>query len=251
MEQIGERLVWYFIPFTDIPIPMNGINVMTIFNTLLVIAALWGLLWLGVRKQALIPGRGQMTVELIAGAFEGLVESSLEMPTRQENRKFFPLVTCLFVYLALANCMGFFPTNALDAPTGDINTTLSLGIMGMVIATVCGLRSKGVKGYVEDLLGPMWSQPGAGIGAQIAGKLSSIIFFPLNIIGEMSKVVSISFRLFGNMIGGSIIIIVVSQLLFNIIMPIPLTGFFVFFQGIIHAFVFTMLTLTYIAVAIK
>jgi len=91
----------------------------------------------------------------------------------------------------------------------------------------------------------MWAEPG------IAGKLSAVFFFPLNVIGELSKIVSISFRLFGNIIGGSIIIIVVSQLTYNLVVPIGLDLFFVFFVGVIQAFVFTMLTLTYISVGIK
>jgi F-type H+-transporting ATPase subunit a len=67
----------------------------------------------------------------------------------------------------------------------------------------------------------------------------------------MAKVVSISFRLFGNIIGGSIIITVVSTLVFHMVLPVGLDLFFVFFVGTVQAFVFTMLTLTYIAVAIK
>ena len=97
----------------------------------------------------------------------------------------------------------------------------------------------------------MWSQPEAGFGAQIAGKLSALFFFPLNVVGELSKIISISFRLFGNIIGGGIIIIVVSHLTYSLVLPLFLDGFFVFFVGTVQAFVFTMLTLTYIAVAIK
>jgi F-type H+-transporting ATPase subunit a len=85
----------------------------------------------------------------------------------------------------------------------------------------------------------------------VAGKLSTLFFFPLNIIGEISKVVSISFRIFGNILGGAIIITVVSHLTFYFVFPIGLNLYFVFFVGLVQAFVFTMLTLTYIAVGIK
>jgi F-type H+-transporting ATPase subunit a len=147
--------------------------------------------------------------------------------------------------------MGFFPTALFEEPTADINCTMALGIMAIAIATYCGVKAKGVGGYISELMGPMWSQEGATGGAWIAGKLSALFFFPLNIIGEMAKVVSISFRLFGNIIGGSIIIVVVSTLVFNFGLPIGLDLFFIFFVGTVQAFVFTMLTLTYIAVAIK
>lgn len=245
MEHIGERLIWYYVPFTDIAMPFGGLNVLTVFNTIVTMVTLWVLFWLGARKRAEVPGRGQAVVELIVGAFDGLVASSLEFEQREANRKFFPLITALFVFLLLSNYIGFLPTHYFEEPTADINTTLSLGIMGMAIATYCACRSKGVLGYLEELCGPMWAEPG------IAGKLSAVFFFPLNVIGELSKIVSISFRLFGNIIGGSIIIIVVSQLTYNLVVPIGLDLFFVFFVGVIQAFVFTMLTLTYISVGIK
>lgn len=251
MEHIGERLILHYWPGTNTPIPMGGLNTLTIFNTLVVMAVLWLLFWLGARRLSRVPGRGQMMVELVVGAFDDLVASSLELETRQANRKFFPLVTSLFLFLVLSNFMGFLPTHYFEEPTADINTTLALGIMAVFLATVCGVRAKGAWGFFEELLGPMWSQEGASRGAQIAGKLSTLFFFPLNVIGELSKVVSISFRLFGNIIGGGIIIIVVSHLVYNILFPIGLDLFFVFFVGTIQAFVFTMLTVTYIAVAIK
>jgi F-type H+-transporting ATPase subunit a len=74
---------------------------------------------------------------------------------------------------------------------------------------------------------------------------------PLNIIGELSKVISISFRLFGNIMGGTIIILVVSHLVFSLVLPPFLNAFFVIFIGAIQAFVFTMLTLVYIAVQVN
>ena len=74
---------------------------------------------------------------------------------------------------------------------------------------------------------------------------------PLNIIGELSKVVSISFRLYGNIMGGSIIILVVSDLVYGLVLPPALNAFFGLFVGTIQAFVFTMLTLVYISVQTK
>lgn len=252
MESIGDRLIWYYVPFTDVEIPFGGVNILTIVNALIVMGVLFGLSFLAVRKFARIPGRGQYLIEQYVSAFDNLVTSSLELETRQANRKFFPLIGALFMFLLLSNFMGFPPTNFFQEPTADINCTLSLGIMGAVIATWCAIRVKGIGGYIEELLGPMWSQEDATGGAKIAGKLSAIFFFPLNVIGEMAKVVSISFRLFGNIIGGGIIIIVVSTLVYNFSwLALGLDLFFIFFVGTVQAFVFTMLTLTYIAVAIK
>lgn len=251
MESIGERLVWYYVPFTDIPIPFGGLNVLTVFNTLVVMGVLWTLLYLGARRLTLVPGRGQVMVEMFFGAFDNLVAASLEYDTRAENRKFLALIASLFAFLLLSNFMGFFPTDWFEEPTADINTTLSLGVMGMVIATYCAIKVKGVGGYFKELLGPLWEQEDAAGMALVMGKLSALFFFPLNVIGELAKIVSISFRLFGNILGGGIIIVVVSHLIYNMVLPIGLDMFFIFFVGTVQAFVFTMLTLTYIAVAIK
>ena len=251
MEHIGERLIWHYLPGTDIPIPMGGVNVLTVLNTIIVMVFLWAVLWLAVRKQAKIPGGGQILVEKFIVGFDNLVASSLELPTPQANRKFLPLIASLFLFLIIANFMGFPPSRLCDQPTADISCTLALGRRAMGIATYCGIKAIGARGYFEEMLGPMWSQEDAKGLANVAGKLSALFFFPLNVIGEMAKVVSISFRLFGNIIGGAIIIIVVSTLTFQFLFPIPLQLFFIFFVGAVQAFVFTMLTLTYIAVAIK
>ena len=88
---------------------------------------------------------------------------------------------------------------------------------------------------------------------KVAGQrgIGEIDVSKLNVVGELAKVVSISFRLFGNILGGGIIIVVVSNLIYYMFLPIGMDLFFVFFVGTVQAFVFTMLTLTYIAVAIK
>lgn len=252
MDQIGDRLVWYYVPFTDFPLPMNGINILTVFNSVIVIVALFALSRYAVRRFAMVPGRGQYVVEQVVGMFDNLVSSSLEFETQEKNRRFLPLIVGLFVYLLVSNCMGFLPLAFFQEPTADINTTLGLGMMGMTVATYCSIRLKGIKVYFEELLGPMWSQEGATGMAMIAGKASALFFFPLNVIGEIAKVVSISFRIFGNILGSGIIVIVIANLVFYFSpLLVGMNFFFIFFIGIVQAFVFTMLTLTYVAVAVK
>jgi len=252
MDQIGDRLVWYYVPFTDIEIPMNGINILTLVNSLIVMGALFAFFRYAVSRLSLMPGRAQYVAEQFVGMFDDLVSSSLELETREQNRKFLPFISVLFIYLLVSNCMGFWPTSYLQEPTADINTTLGLGILGMTIAIYCGVRAKGVIGYFAELLGPLFAQEDATGFAWVMGKLSALFFFPLNVIGEIAKVVSISFRIFGNILGSGIIIVVISTLIYSFSpMLIGMNLFFVFFIGIVHAFVFAMLTLTYIAVAIK
>ncbi|MFW6334945.1 MAG: F0F1 ATP synthase subunit A, partial [Desulfosalsimonas sp.] len=142
-----------------------------------------------------------------------------------------PMIIALFIFLLFCNLIGMIPH--MYEPTNDLNTPLSLGIMGFFIAHYAGIRQKGLKKYLKTYVEP--------------------IFFmaPLNIIGELSKVISISFRLFGNIMGGTIIVLVVSHLVFSLVLPPFLTAFFVIFIGAIQAFVFTMLTLVYIAVQVN
>lgn len=252
MDQIGDRLVWYYVPFTDFEIPMNGVNILTLVNALIVMGGLFVFCRYAVHNIALVPGRAQYVLEQFVAMFDNLVSSSLELETREQNRTYLPLILVLFMYLIPANCMSFLPTNFFQEPTADINTTLGLGLLGMTVAVFSGIRAKGAVGYVAEMMGPLFTQEDAKGFAWILGKLSALYFFPLNVVGEMAKVVSISFRIFGNIIGSGIIIIVISTLIYSFSpMLIGMNLFFIFFIGIVHAFVFAMLTLTYIAVAIK
>jgi F-type H+-transporting ATPase subunit a len=200
-------------------------NLDSIVMSWIVIAILLTFGTLAVRKRDLIPKRIQIIGELIVGQLYQLTEDAMD---KEKADKFGPLVVALFLFLTLSNWLGIIPH--LDEPTKDLNTPLALGIMGFVIAHFVGIRSKGLKAYLAEYFQPF------------------IIMMPLNIIGELAKIVSISFRLFGNIMGGAIIILVVSHLTFSIVLPPFLNAFFGLFVGTIQAFVFTMLTIVYISV---
>jgi F-type H+-transporting ATPase subunit a len=183
---------------------------------------------LAARKKSILPGPVQVVGELFVNFLYGLTEDALG---EEMSKKYAPMICALFMFLLLSNWLGVIPH--LEEPTKDLNTPLSYGLMGFVLAHHAGIKAKGLKQYLKDYCEPMF------------------IMAPLNIIGEMAKVVSISFRLFGNIMGGSIIILVVSYLTFSIITPPFLNAFFGAFVGTIQAFVFTMLTLVYIAVQVN
>ena len=256
MGEIGRRLVWESI--LGVQIPMGGINPRTVVYSWMVMAAIFIISRLIVRRLSEVPGRAQVVLEMFVGAFDSLVSESLELPTARDNRKYLALIASLFIFLIISNMLGFLPGTELlylvvhghdgeggllwffsevEEPTADINTTLGLGIMGFCIAIYSGIRAKGVLKWFLELFEPLpWYIP---------------LFFPLNVVGELAKIVSISFRLFGNIIGGSIILLIVSNLIYYFLLPVPLDFFFIFFVGAVQAFVFTILTLTYITVAIK
>jgi len=203
-------------------------NTETILMTWIVMAILILFGFLATRNLGFIPNPFQVVGELFVKAFYDLTKDALD-----ENmvKTYFPLICTLFMFLLLSNWLGMFPK--LSEPTKDLNTPLGLGIMGFFIAHHAGIKTKGFKNYLKEYFQP--------------------IFFmaPLNVIGELAKVVSISFRLYGNILGGAIIILVVSHLIYSLVLPPFLIAFFSLFIGTIQAFVFTMLTLVYISVQVK
>ncbi|MCF8077671.1 MAG: F0F1 ATP synthase subunit A [Desulfobacterales bacterium] len=213
-------------------IPVEGytltFNLEAIIMAWIVIAVLIVFGFLASRKQERLPGTLQLFGEMIVTALYGLTEDALD---KNLARKYAPLVCALFMFLLLSNWIGMIPH--MHEPTKDLNTPLSLGIMGFVIAHTAGIRSKGFKAYIKEYFQPIF------------------FMMPLNLIGEIAKIVSISFRLFGNIMGGSIIILVVSYLVYSIVLPPFLAAFFGLFVGAVQAFVFTMLTVVYISVQVK
>ena len=179
-------------------------------------------------KRDLLPKPMQVLGELIISQLYELTEDALG---REKSKTYAPLICALFMFLLLSNWIGIVPH--LEEPTKDLNTPLSLGIMGFVLAHFAGIKTKGFKEYSKEYFQPIF------------------FMMPLNLIGELAKVVSISFRLFGNIMGGSIIILVVSHLTYSFVLPPLLNAFFGLFVGAIQAFVFTMLTLVYVSVQVK
>jgi F-type H+-transporting ATPase subunit a len=213
-------------------IPLFGrdmtFNLEAIAMTWVVIALLIAFGFYASRKKGILPGRLQVVGELFVEQLYGLTEDALD---KKLARTYAPLICSLFMFLVLSNWLGIIPW--LEEPTKDLNTPLSLGLMGFGIAHYAGIKAKGFKKYISAYFEPIF------------------FMMPLNLIGELAKVVSISFRLFGNIMGGSIIILVVSYLTYSIVLPPVLNAFFGLFVGTIQAFVFTMLTVVYISVQVK
>jgi F-type H+-transporting ATPase subunit a len=213
-------------------IPVFGhnitINLEVMVMTWIVFAVLIVLGVAASRKRNILPRPIQALGELIVALLYDLTEDALG---KELAKKYAPMICALFMFLLLSNWLGIIPH--LEEPTKDLNTTLGLGIMGFIVAHYAGIKSKGFKAYIKEYFQPIF------------------FMMPLNLIGELAKIISISFRLFGNIMGGSIIILVVSNLVYSQVLPPFLYGFFGLFVGTIQAFVFTMLTVVYISVQVK
>jgi F-type H+-transporting ATPase subunit a len=224
MQELG-KIHQIIIPFFGHNIT---INLEVIVMTWIVFAVLIVMGIAASRKKSILPKPFQIFGELIVSMLYDLTEDALG---KDMAKKYAPMICALFMFLLLSNWLGIIPH--LEEPTKDLNTTLGLGLMGFFIAHYAGIKSKGFKAYIKEYFQPIF------------------FMMPLNLIGELAKIVSISFRLFGNIMGGSIIILVVSYLIYSVILPPFLYAFFALFVGTIQAFVFTMLTVVYISVQVK
>jgi len=224
MKELG-KIHQLIIPFFGHNIT---INLEVIVMTWIVFAIIIAIGLATTRKRGILPRPFQALGELIVTVLYDLTEDALG---KEMAKKYAPLVCALFLFLLLSNWVGLVPH--MEEPTKDLNTTLGLGLMGFIIAHYAGIKTKGFKTYAREYFQPIF------------------FMMPLNVIGELAKIVSISFRLFGNIMGGSIIILVVSYLTYSVILPPFLYAFFGLFVGTIQAFVFTMLTVVYISVQVK
>ena len=224
MEELG-KIHQLIVPFFGHNMTFNlEVIVMTWIVFIMILA--FG--FFATKNRGIIPGPVQIMGELFVNQLYGLTEDAMD---KELGQKYGPLICALFLFLLLSNWAGLLPF--MEEPTKDLNTPLSMGLMGFFIAHYAGIRAKGFKGYIKAYFEPIF------------------FMMPLNLIGELAKVVSISFRLFGNIMGGSIIILVVSHLTYSVLLPPFLNAFFTIFVGTIQAFVFTMLTIVYIAVQVK
>jgi F-type H+-transporting ATPase subunit a len=149
--------------------------------------------------------------------------------TRQQGERFLTFLGTLFIFIATANLLGIFP--ALVSPTSDINTPLALALVVFFAVHYYGVREFGVKGYIKRLAEP------------------SPVILPMQLLGHLSRTVSLTLRLFGNILAGGVIIAVL-YLVVPLILPIPLLLFNMLI-GILQAFVFTILSAVYIGAAVK
>ncbi len=203
------------------------LNAQTIVMTLIAMAILVGLGLLASRKLSVVPGPLQNSMEMVVESFLNLTRSSLG----PESLGYFKLILALFLFILVSNWLGLIPF--LSEPTADINTALMMGILGFVVTHAAAIRAKGMKKYLKSYIEPF------------------PLMLPLNLISEVAKVVSISFRLYGNIMGGALILLIVSDLVHQLVLPPFLQLFFGVFTGVVQAFVFAMLTLTYLSFAVK
>lgn len=167
------------------------------------------------------------------GTFQNIVEIAVDMLTSMVNSsmgkdayRFVNYVSALFIFIIVSNIAGLF---GLRAPTADYGVTLALGLITFGLIQINGVRKNGVKHFTA--------------------MLSPIFLSPINIIGEFAVPLSLSLRLFGNVMSGTVL----AGLVYDLVNPYTigwgafLHAYFDVFSGCIQAYVFCMLTMVYIS----
>jgi F-type H+-transporting ATPase subunit a len=186
----------------------------------------------------------------IAELLVQLVVSQSDAIIGKQGRKYVPFFCTFFFFILLSNLLGLLPGFA--PPTANLNTTLGLAIVSFVGYNVIGGREQGMN-YLKHFFGPMTSLPGRSWAAKIAFLpillVSMIFFFILEAFSHGFRPVSLSLRLFGNMMGDHQVIEAFINLT-KLVVPVAfyLMGTLV---SVIQAFVFTLLSIIYVALAIS
>ncbi|HHV80434.1 MAG TPA: F0F1 ATP synthase subunit A [bacterium] len=214
MEEVTPRVVFSIlgIPVTDV-----------VTTTWIVMAIIVFVGWILTRSLSTKTSKMQVLLESLIEFYENIAVQVMG----EEGKKFVPLAISIGLFILFSNWIEVIP--GFHAPTRDLSTTIALAIVAVSSTYIAGIRKKGLhffKKYIEP----------------------NPIFLPINILEELVRPVSLAFRLFGNVLGEEIVIAILVMIV-PLILPIPmiLLGLF---TGLIQAFIFSLLTLLYVAGAV-
>jgi F-type H+-transporting ATPase subunit a len=196
-----------------------------------------------MRKRQLVPTGAQNAAETIVEWLLNLVEGAAG---KRVGRRIFPLVATLFIFIITANYAGLLPLVGtvgrwedegghrvlvpfFRAPNADLNMTIAMALLAFVTVQYSGIAAHGVGGYLKELTTP-------------------ILLAPIHIISELSRIISLSARLFGNIFGGEVLVTVIYSLTY-VFIPVIFLGLELLF-GFIQALIFSLLTMSYIILAV-
>lgn len=217
----GPEIIWVLPIGKGIPITQ------TVTTTWLLMAILVGLAIFLTRGLKTKPAGKQVIAEIIVDGIYNLTETTMG----KKFKNFAPYIGTILLLVGVANISGLL---GLRPPTSDLNTTLGLSLITFVLIHFTGIKTKGIGGYLKGFLEPM------------------PFLLPINLMGEIATPISLSFRLFGNILGGLIIMTLVYQALGWIaLLPIPavLHAYFDLFAGLLQSFIFGMLTMVFVSLA--
>lgn len=212
-HEIGSHKLAHFAGMT---FNMDTLE-MTWISMVIVIVLAFG----ATRNLRLVPTGWQNFLEMVVTYLLNQIDSTMG----PNGRKLTSLIITLFLFLVVSNEMGLVP--GLTSPTNDINTTLGLALMVIVLVHVLGMINIGPIKYLKHFFQPYK------------------VFVIINVIEELAKPITLSFRLFGNILAGEVLLLILGMLV-PYIVPTAWLAFSVFI-GVVQAFIFTMLSMSYLA----
>jgi F-type H+-transporting ATPase subunit a len=245
-EEEGESLIHVAIEAETLfeigPLSFTNSMVGALLATVVLLFAAWYI----TRRSSLVPGRMQSALELPVELMTGIVAGS-----SSRWRGYVGLVLGFFLMILVATWIGLLPgvgtigikhiTDGHEAivpivrpASADLNFTLGLAIVAFIMFVYWGIKANGPRGYLKELLGePLYMAP---------------LMFPINLISEFSRLISLSMRLFGNVFAGEVLLATMIALA-PILIPAVFLGLELLF-GFVQALVFALLAMTYIGTAI-
>ncbi|MEN6412127.1 MAG: F0F1 ATP synthase subunit A [Veillonellales bacterium] len=200
-------------------------NIDTLRMTWLAMGIVILLAFVATRGIRLVPRRWQNLLEMAVVALLDQIEATMG----PNGKKLAPLIITLFLFLLVANWLGLIP--GFTSPTSDLNTTLGLALMVIILVHGLEVVHRGGGKYIKRFFQPF------------------IPFVLINIIEELAKPITLSFRLFGNILAGEVLIIILG-ILVPYVIPTAWLAFSVF-VGAVQAFIFTMLSMSYLANSLR
>jgi F-type H+-transporting ATPase subunit a len=180
------------------------------------------------RSFRMVPGKAQHLLEMLYEYLKGLLEDNIG----HKGLKFLPLVATLALFIFLSNIAGLVP--GLKSPTSNLNVTVSCALIVFLYYNYQGVREHGVLSYLKHFCGPVW--------------WLAPLMFPVEIVSHLARPLSLSVRLFGNIFGEDMIVLVFFALA-PLFVPLPIMVLQII-TAIVQTLVFVLLTIMYLAGAV-
>jgi len=172
------------------------------------------------------------TQNLMEAYMSGVLSMGVDVMGKEHARKYVGLVATIGLFVGIANIIGIIP--GFEAPSADLNMTLTLALSVFVYYNYLGIKTHGIIKYFKHFMGPVW--------------WLAWLMFPVEIVSHFSRIVSLSFRLFGNIKGDDMFLAVMLMLVPFVLPIIPFA--LLAFGALLQAFIFMMLTYVYIGGAV-
>jgi F-type H+-transporting ATPase subunit a len=184
---------------------------------------------LAVKSVKMIPSGGQNFFEMVISGIENFQVDTMG----EKGRVVFPLIATLGLFIFIANMLGLIP--GFYSPTASINTTLACALIVFFTTEIIGIKTHGFK-YIKQFLGPVW--------------WLAPLMLPIEIISHLSRLLSLTLRLFGNIMGEDLVLIILIFLAGKFLAPLPMM-FLALFTSAVQALVFALLSMIYISMAME